>query len=485
MTGQIEQARAGALRFLKSMEISPGIYTNSTFNKPVKIRGMTLPATYNAVHCLKLLGAETGDSALLADFFNSFQHDSGAWRIPEMRAEDLYHPWFDSPFEYDDFHLTNYALGALEGLGRPQKPLAFLSAYDTREKLAAWLQRRDMRNPWVEGNYMVNLASFYFFEMQNGGEQYQELVEQMLDWHLKNQDAFGYWHDPSIEDLVSAMAGAAHNFHLFYFLNRPVPRYRNIIDHCLSLPNEISSACIDIDIVDILGHFHAYGYRTADIAQYLAKKLADLLAVQQADGGFYDTTQGVRLFDGWKAYEEPQGLSNCFATWFRMASIGICACILYPEQRGDWHFRKGIGIGYFNPEYLSNGFDEPEELPAPVYQADGGAELPAALPCGKETLELMAAMEEKVAGTKDNLVCVFYLKDGGVFTLDLSAPERKLSAGAAERCDLRVETSLKTLAAVLEGRLLPTVAYAMKKIKLKGDMGKALKLVACLGKRRP
>jgi len=51
-----------------------------------------------------------------------------------------------------------------------------------------------------------------------------------------------------------------------------------------------------------------------------------LLALQQGDGGFFDERQGVRRVDGWvKGYEEPQGLSNTFATWFRLIAIAMIA----------------------------------------------------------------------------------------------------------------------------------------------------------------
>jgi hypothetical protein len=465
VTGRIAAARQGAAAFLKSMEIESGVFTNSGYNKPVHTPGMTLPATYNALSCLRLIGKEPDDPQRLEAFLNSFQTDTGAYRIPEMKPEDLFYP----DFEYDDFHITNYVLSALEGLGRPARPFAFLEGYNTTEKLDAWLDRRDMQRPWTEGNYMVNLASFFFFMGESG------LIERLYQWHLENQDESGYWHDPSIGDLVSAMAGAAHNFHIFYKLNRPVPRYRKIIDHCLSIPNAPSTACIDIDIADILAHFIVYGYRTDEIKTYLAKKLSDLLDIQQSDGGFYDTTEGIRLFDGWKLYEEPQGLSNCFATWFRMAAIGFCAEVLYPGAF-TWRFREGIGIGYYNREYLRGGFSEPEERPARQYARD---DLPASAPCSEELRAAVRECGRRFASSRVDLCCVFHVEKDGAFMLDLRNGD--VREGDAEDCNLRVFLSLKTLQNVLAGKLNPTAAYALRKIKLKGDISGALKLVGLLG----
>ncbi|MCL2249373.1 MAG: SCP2 sterol-binding domain-containing protein [Oscillospiraceae bacterium] len=492
MTSQIDNSRTRASAFLRSMEVEPGIFTNSTYNKPVHTPGMRLPATYNAVSCLRLMGEELPDTAATAAFLNSFQIDSGAYRIPEMKAEELYYP----DFEYDDFHITNYVLSALEETHKPQKEFRFLSDYDTSEKLTEWLVRRDMARPWTEGNYIVNLASFYEYTDRH------DLFTELYQWHLDNQDEFGYWHDPTTNDLTSAMAGAAHNFHLFYKLNEPVPRYRKIIDHCLSIPNEISSACIDVDIADILAHFMAYGYRTEEIKTYLTKKLNDLLHIQQEDGGFYDVTSGIRLFDGWSGYQEPQGLSNCFATWFRMIAIGFCAEVLYPGEF-TWKFRQGIGIGYCNPNYLSGGFKEPTERPARQYaeteentvgqtkagqkttgqsttgKTSAGQNHEKEIECSPELLLVMDEVRERFSHVQTDFVAVFEVSGEGVFTLDL----QNGSATPTDRevSDLRVTLSMKTLKGILSGKTNPTAAYALRKLKLKGDMGKALKLVGVLG----
>ena len=466
MISRIHESRQNAAAFLKSMEIEAGIFTNSAYNLPVHTPGMRLPATYNAVSCLRLIAADLTNTERTADFLNDFQTESGAYRIPEMKAENLYYP----DFEYDDFHVTNYVLSALEGIGKPRNQFHFLDDYNTPEKLSAWLARRDMTRPWTEGNYIVNLASFYEYT-----ERY-DLFEQLYLWHLDNQDEHGYWHNPATDDLTSAMAGAAHNFHLFYKLNKPVPRYRRIIDHCLSIPNDISSACIDVDIADILAHFMAYGYRTEEIRAYLSKKMDDLLGIQQEDGGFYDVTSGVRLFDGWSVYQEPQGLSNCFATWFRMIAIGFCAEVLYPGAFA-WRFRQGIGIGYRKPDYLSGGFAEPAERPARTYAAveTGFSETQ----CSPELLPVMADIKARFGHVRNDFVCVFEIPGDGVFTLDLR--DGSIQPSDSDAADLRVTLSRKTLMGILAGKTNPTAAYALRKLKLKGDIDKALKLVGMFG----
>jgi hypothetical protein len=122
------------------------------------------------------------------------------------------------------------------------------------------------------------------------------------------------------------------------------------IDFCLRLPSRTDSACIDVDEVDILAHGHLLTeHRRGEIRSWLGAKLKGLLALQREDGGFPDESEGVRRVDGWvKGYEEPQGISNTFSTWFRLIAIGMIAETLWPGWR-PWRFRRMIGIGYFAP----------------------------------------------------------------------------------------------------------------------------------------
>jgi hypothetical protein len=147
------------------------------------------------------------------------------------------------------------------------------------------------------------------------------------------------------------MAGATHNFHLYYALHEPIPYGETIVDYCLGLPIATQSACIDVDIVDILANFYFLtSYRRDDIRAWLLGKLDALLRFQHADGGFADIPEGVRRLDGWvRGYSEPQGMSNAFATYFRLIAIAMIASVLWPGRRA-WRFRRMLGIGYF-PRY--------------------------------------------------------------------------------------------------------------------------------------
>jgi hypothetical protein len=65
------------------------------------------------------------------------------------------------------------------------------------------------------------------------------------------------------------------------------------------------------------------------------------------------TIYSPRRQDGWvKGYEEPQGHSNTFSTWFRWIAIAMVARCLWPDWKpfsGNWKFRRMVGIGFAAP----------------------------------------------------------------------------------------------------------------------------------------
>ncbi|MEW5872025.1 MAG: SCP2 sterol-binding domain-containing protein [Chloroflexota bacterium] len=495
--------RAGARAWFAAMQAPEhgfGVHYDSAFHRKANFPGMLLPGSYNAAHCLFLLGAYDAITPLQADslagFLNRFQRQDGAYRIPEMVEADIYYP----DFEYIDLHTSNYTLGALALLGRsPARPLAFMQRYDTPEKLARWLSARQMAEPWSEGNYIVNLASFYAYLLENGEQRYRPRLEQLLEWHAAHQDpASGYWYDPSTRDLTSAMAGAAHNLHLYYYLNRPIPRFEKMVDHCLGILEGVSSACLDIDVVDILANLHLYGYRQAEIEAYLERKLAALLDFQNPDGGFADTCEGIRLFDGWQRYQEPQGLSNTFATWFRCATIGMICYVLYPAERQQWRFRNTLGMGYFNPrppasQPVSSRAQDSSEVSLPD-KASLGVNIPtvaaAPPPFGAEAEKLLARVRHKLSTIDPARLAalgaeaIYQIEitgaGGGTLNITITGSNASVEAGDNPQARVCLSTSADAFGKLLDGKLNATVAYMTKKLKIRGDIALAMKLESLL-----
>ena len=364
MTAAIEEARARSLSWLASMQApgAPrGVTRISAHHDSARWPGVLLPGTYNAVMCLDLLGGlddwDSTDRLKLASWLENHRRTDGIFRIPGMADADVFKkPDRSETWRYIDFHVTNYSLGAIDALIPGRRPsLAFAEPFLDPLVLKAWLCDRDLNDPWQEGNNIVNLASFFLLLRRDGNASMQARVAAALDilygWHDRHREpATGFWGVGQLSDparLLHAFAGSMHNFHIWYHEGRIPEAFDRAVDYCLTLPPRVDSACIDVDAVDVLIHgWKLLDHRRTEIEAWLSTLLVALLADQNADGGFCDVRTGIRRQDGWlKGYEEQQGISNTFATWFRWIAIAMIADTLAPG-RWNWGFRRMIGIGY-------------------------------------------------------------------------------------------------------------------------------------------
>ena len=357
---RIAQARTRTLAWLDTMQapaMPDGVLRVSAAHDEERWPGMLLPGTYNGVMCRHLLDAGcAGTPSALAAWLLGHRRADGIFRIPGMTDADVFKkPDAEETWRYIDFHVTNYALGALEALDPDRVPeLAFATPFLEPKSLLAWLALRDLRDPWQEGNNIVNLGSFLLLMRRFAlapPADIDRALGIMFDWHDRLQEpATGFWGVGQLSDpraALHAMAGSMHNYHLWYATGRVLPYQDRAVDYALGCPPRVESACIDVDLVDLLVHAHALiPHRGADIADWLRRMLDALLGLQAQDGGFPDEMEGVRRQDGWvRGYQEPQGLSNTFATWFRWIAIAMIADLLWPGWR-RWNFRRMVGIGY-------------------------------------------------------------------------------------------------------------------------------------------
>jgi hypothetical protein len=367
---EIEAAVAGTVSFLLSLRAPGwprGVFRTSLCHEPDEWPGALLPGTYDALMALSLVGAtnelSASDKTFAASFLKKHREADGRFRNSQAKPDDTFkRPERAETEGYMAFHLTNYSLGGLQALDDGDPPvLEFVRPFLDPARLDAWLARRDLRDPWLEGNNIVNLASFLILLAEQGGDDgvaARQALRRMIEWHeFLQEPATGFWgvgQTVSATQRLHAMAGATHNFHVYYALGVPIPYLERIVDYCLALPIAVQSACIDVDIVDILANcYFLTSYRRDDIRAWLLGKLDALLKSQNPDGGFADIREGVRRLDGWvRGYAEPQGLSNGFATFFRLIAIAMIGSVLWPGRR-HWGFRRMLGIGYF-PRYPEN-----------------------------------------------------------------------------------------------------------------------------------
>ncbi len=352
----IADACARTIAWLDAMQapgLPAGIGRISAAHDVTAWPGMLLPGSYNALLCRELLGALPADPAPAAAWLRAHRLPDGRFRIPGM-ADDAVFKKSDpaETWRYIDFHVTNYTLGAIQALTPRAVPAPeFARAYLDPLTLKAWLGDRDLRDPWQEGNNIVNLASFLLLLRPTEPERVDAALEILFTWHDYHRNpATGFWGVGQSSDplrALHAMAGSMHNFHIWYATSRALPEQDRAVDYALTRPAAIHSACIDVDLIDLLVHAaRASDYRRVEIHAWLRRILPALLDFQSADGGFADELAGIRRQDGWvRGYSEPQGLSNSFATWFRWIGIAMITDYLWPGTH-PWRFRRMIGIGY-------------------------------------------------------------------------------------------------------------------------------------------
>lgn len=363
LAGAVDAMRRRAVGWLWSMQADGaprGVLRISDCHDPRAWPGVLLPGTYNGVMALTLIGAldlNATERATLIAWLEAQRLPDGRFRVAGMTDATIFKkPDLAETWGYIDLHVSNYAQGAVAALDAGRAPnLGFARRFLDPKELGWWLSLRDLRDPWQEGNNIVNVGGclLAFRRFGTAAEQIaaDRALTQLFDWHDRLQEpATGFWGvgqqaDPT--QALHAFAGSMHNFHLWYALDRPLPHQARAVDYVLSLPPEVHSACIDVDAVDLLVHAHrSIDHRRAAIDDWLAALLPRLLAEQNPDGGFCDVRQGVRRQDGWVGgYAEPQGLSNTFATWFRCIAIAMIADHLWPG-RWPWAFRREVGIGY-------------------------------------------------------------------------------------------------------------------------------------------
>jgi len=367
LQGRVDAATERSLRFLQTLEagngLPEGVLRFSHAHDADAAPGMLLPATYNGIMCLDLLGAlDTWTEArrqALADWLLSHRREDGIFRIRGMKDGAIYKkPDTAETWRYIDFHVTNYTLGALEALvPNVAAELDFARPWLDPQTLKAWLADRDLRDPWQEGNNIVNLASFLLLLEKEGGdtrERADAAIRILFNWHDQLQEpATGFWGVGQMlggEALLHAMAGSMHNFHLWYARNRPLAYQERAVDYVLGRDPSWHSACIDVDEVDLLVHAAGVSdYRRSEIQYWLQCKLTALLDHQNEDGGFADTFDQTWRQDGWiEGPVEAPGTSTTFATWFRWIAIAMIDEHFWPGRR-SWRFRKMIGIGYRRP----------------------------------------------------------------------------------------------------------------------------------------
>jgi hypothetical protein len=320
---------------------------------------------------------------------------NGLFLDPLLSKEEL--PENGHNWEYATWKFTFFGLGALETFNQqPVYPLSFLEQFLNENDISTWLEGLHWRNPWLESNRVMYLASFLIREWERTGDSsYKTKVDAILDWLDRYQSPeTGFWGEDQNRDLFNAMAGAFHFYFFYFYIGRPVNYINQIIDKTLTLqqpdglydPRGGGGACLDLDAVDILVKLsYLTDYRKDEIKSSLNRSFQAILNNQNPDGGFCECKRPLPVIRSRKRrFLESVGLdwlikskpveraveykrqikweklrynveeSNLWASWFRPLALALISK-RYPGEYIDdidWKFGKGPFIGWHDEEKL-------------------------------------------------------------------------------------------------------------------------------------
>jgi hypothetical protein len=293
------------------------------------------------------------------DYINSWQDpETGCYLGPELAPDELTRPEMDEA--YVRLHLAAHVLPALDVLsGAPAHPLRFAQRFADLAYLRTWLEARDWRQAWQEGNNLLFAGQLLVYLRDR--EQHpaaQQALNLYFDWLDAQQDpATGLWGTNGYCDPYDALYGGYHPLLVYCFCGRPVRHAERIIDVVLSLQQSDGSfgrtpgggACEDVDAVHVLVNLvQRTGHRLADARLALRLTLRHLLRQQAPEGGFVYRWGCSYMQSGLLRTYVPADRADLFSTWFRLHTLAVTSQVLdEPELREvDWRFNPTCSMGW-------------------------------------------------------------------------------------------------------------------------------------------
>lgn len=242
--------------------------------------------------------------------------------------------------EHLQLHLTCAALPVCRQFGIPVlHPLTAALRFCDIESLRRWLQARDLRHAWFEGNNLLFAGQLLVHLRDAAGfPEAQTALETWFEWLEGSIDpATSLWGSNGLCSPAEAVYGGYHQLLVYYHEHRPIRNPEGLLDVVLRLqhadggfhPGGNAGACEDVDCVDILVNLYKQtGARQREIRLALRKCLAHILAQQNPDGGFSYTRNRSQSHMGVPGTGAPANVSTMFPTWFRIHTLALMSEIL-------------------------------------------------------------------------------------------------------------------------------------------------------------
>jgi len=297
-----------------------------------------------------------------ASYINSWQDENtGLYLGPEIVSEELESRTHD--YEHVTHHLTAHALPTLSLLGAgPMYELRFAHRFLDSNELVSWLERRNWKNAWLEGNNLLFIGQFliHLRDIEKRKEAARS-IRIYLEWLTAKMDPkTGLWGTDGYCSPFVAMCGGYHQLLVYYHEKEEIPYKERLVDTVLGLqhpdggfhPRGGGGACEDVDAVDILVNMYKRSfYKRAKIRIALRKTLASVLQKWMPDGGFVYRLGEEFVHMGVRRTRSPANVSNLFATWFRIHTLALIGEVLsdHALSREQWKFNDRCSMGWHDP----------------------------------------------------------------------------------------------------------------------------------------
>jgi hypothetical protein len=350
--------RGATLQFLRDMQ-DPG--TGGA--RSVPDGPATLYGTCYAALCATYLGADDELPERTRRFITGCQDpETGLMIGPELRT---FQPPPTAIHDRDHlvFHLTCAALPACRqfGLTLPD-PVRAAHRFADPAYLHDWLDRRDLRRAWLEGNNLLFVGQLLVYLRDAEGLASAPLaLESWFRWletHVDPQTSL--WGTNGDCSAMEATYGGYHQLLVYYHEQHPIANPEGLVDTVLGLqhddggfhPGGDGGACEDVDCVDILVNLYKqHAYRRPEIRAALRQCLRHILVLQNHDGGFPYNRRHRQTHMGIPGTAAAAGRSTMFATWFRTHTLALIAEILTdePALSGPFGFTNNLSMGWHRP----------------------------------------------------------------------------------------------------------------------------------------
>lgn len=276
------------------------------------------------------------DTIAWVDFFDSFQNQNDGLFWDSVVRNEIYE---DSDW-WGARHLALHMISAYSDLGaRPRHPFKFLEAYYDSASMQTWLDQYDWGGAVIGesdvDNKIMNIGSLLQYQRDTWSDEDAGRAVEFLKLYLREKlnKSTGMWAglSPNNKNQRSRMVQFGyHLFPLFFYdgdYNFDADKIVNIV---LRTQNQFggfgvnanSSACEDIDSIELLIRFRPYVPNDVQmrIDDALEKALSWVALNQMPDGGFvFRLNEGFVYGSSQTSSEANQGAM--LPTWFRILSL--------------------------------------------------------------------------------------------------------------------------------------------------------------------